>query len=271
MTMATKQLSVTFLLFMISLGTQGFLVPNFNSNQKLHWKNLSKMSLSEKEVTSQEVAELNSKIDKLVAQVSHLTEEVQKLKGSAATIDSQPKPATKAVPADLTHWRLQLTAGLNDQMAEKKYGQANAGVVKVKDSNPQPVAAKVVEKPPEPEVAQPKAVEPAVAAPPAPATPAPAEDGFYNVAVDFEGTTHNFQCSSEQTILEAALENDIELPSSCMSGTCFTCPGKISKGSVDQEESALEDEQMAQGYCLTCVSYPLSDVELKIISEDDLP
>jgi ferredoxin len=78
-------------------------------------------------------------------------------------------------------------------------------------------------------------------------------------------------CRDNQFILEAAEDNNIELPYSCRAGSCSTCLGRLQEGVVDQsDQTFLEDEQINKGYVLTCVAYPMMDLVVSTHEEENL-
>jgi len=80
------------------------------------------------------------------------------------------------------------------------------------------------------------------------------------VTVHYDGETHVFEVEPHQTILEAALELDIDLPYSCQAGMCTACLGKCLEGTVKMDEDeGLTEKEIAEGYVLTCVSRPMSE------------
>lgn len=78
-------------------------------------------------------------------------------------------------------------------------------------------------------------------------------------------------CPDDKFILEAAEENNVELPYSCRAGSCSTCLGKVVSGSIDQpDQTFLDEDQMKNGYVLTCVAYPTANTTIETHEEENL-
>lgn len=81
------------------------------------------------------------------------------------------------------------------------------------------------------------------------------------VTIVQDGRSRSFEFDKgKSTVLDAALDQGIELPYSCKGGVCSTCRCKLTAGEVDMDANyALEDYEVAGGYILTCQSFPVSD------------
>ena len=66
--------------------------------------------------------------------------------------------------------------------------------------------------------------------------------------------------SAEETILNAALRTRPDVPFACAGGVCGTCRAKVIDGEFQMEENyALEQDEVAAGYVLTCQTRPCGD------------
>lgn len=79
------------------------------------------------------------------------------------------------------------------------------------------------------------------------------------VLVDDETT--EISVNSEQTILEAALKHDVDVPYSCQGGVCSSCICRITKGTAEmRQNSVLTDGEVAEGLVLSCQAVSTSAV-----------
>ena len=66
-----------------------------------------------------------------------------------------------------------------------------------------------------------------------------------------------------QTILAAAQQQGLRVPSSCSKGLCGTCKTKMLEGKVDMKHGGgIRQREIDQGWILPCCSVPLSPVVL---------
>lgn len=91
----------------------------------------------------------------------------------------------------------------------------------------------------------------------------------YSVEIHHQDTVHTIRVPEDTTILQAAHDAGVELPSSCCAGVCTTCASLILEGEVEQEDAmGLGPDLLDQGYALLCVAYPRSDIKLESNQEE---
>mmetsp|Transcript_7445 Transcript_7445/g.6676 ORF Transcript_7445/g.6676 Transcript_7445/m.6676 type:complete len:145 (+) Transcript_7445:30-464(+) len=85
-----------------------------------------------------------------------------------------------------------------------------------------------------------------------------------------KNTTTTVSVPTNKFILDSCEEQLVQIPYSCRAGSCSSCLGLLKSGSVDQSGNIfLSDKHIDQGYVLTCVAYPQSDIEIDVDIEDE--
>lgn len=90
------------------------------------------------------------------------------------------------------------------------------------------------------------------------------------VTVKLDGRSFDFPLpfDSNETILDAALQQGADLPFACKGGVCCTCKARLLEGEVAMDVHwGLEDEEVEQGYILACQSHPKTQ---KVVVDFDI-
>lgn len=86
------------------------------------------------------------------------------------------------------------------------------------------------------------------------------------VTVFFQGEESEFFVPKGKSILDVALDNNIEIPYSCQTGNCNTCKAKLKEGQLKMIGLTKEREDLAQDEFLLCCSYPLTNpISIEVI------
>ncbi|MDR3696578.1 ferredoxin--NADP reductase [Mucilaginibacter sp.] len=80
------------------------------------------------------------------------------------------------------------------------------------------------------------------------------------VRIHFKKETYDLVVGENQSILQAALQNNIPLPYSCRVGDCSTCSAICKSGKVEMvKNNVLTDADLVARWILTCTGHPLTD------------
>jgi ferredoxin-NADP reductase len=80
------------------------------------------------------------------------------------------------------------------------------------------------------------------------------------VRIHFKNEIYDLVVGENQSILQAALQNNIQLPYSCRVGDCSTCSAICKSGAIEMvKNDVLTDADLAAGWILTCTGHPLTD------------
>jgi len=84
--------------------------------------------------------------------------------------------------------------------------------------------------------------------------------------VKVQPSGHEFDVEEGESVLTAALRQNLVLPYGCRNGACGSCKGRIVEGRVDYgvyQKKALTEEEKAQGKALFCQAKPLTELVIE--------
>jgi ferredoxin len=83
------------------------------------------------------------------------------------------------------------------------------------------------------------------------------------VTIELDGRVETTEHHPGTTILQAARQMGMSPPTSCEAGNCATCMAKVVEGSATMHvNDALEDDEVADGWVLTCQAVPTTPVRV---------
>ncbi len=87
-----------------------------------------------------------------------------------------------------------------------------------------------------------------------------------SIQINGVGLEETIKVKKGETILQAALDQNIDIPYSCRSGMCSSCKARCTEGQVKMLDGhLLPEKEVNEGYVLTCISFPASeDVKLTL-------
>jgi ferredoxin len=101
---------------------------------------------------------------------------------------------------------------------------------------------------------------------PAPGAPADTPDGTITIIFDREQAI--VKRVPKETLLESARRAGMTPPFSCEAGNCGTCMAKLLEGTATMRvNDALDDDEVAEGYVLTCQGIP--DTDTTVVTYDE--
>jgi len=95
----------------------------------------------------------------------------------------------------------------------------------------------------------------------------------YNVVfLDQQGQTE-IEIAEDEKLLYPALDAGVDIPYACEVGRCGQCTGKYDGDANEvvthDGNQFLDEDQIEEGWLLTCVAYPRDDFELEVAHPDD--
>ncbi len=82
---------------------------------------------------------------------------------------------------------------------------------------------------------------------------------------------NTYDCNPDETVLDALLRQDVEVPHVCKKGTCHSCMLQCTEGEPSKKSQAdLKETLQSQNYFLSCLCIPKESMSLKLPDQSEL-
>lgn len=94
------------------------------------------------------------------------------------------------------------------------------------------------------------------------------EDEVEYFEIEFAKEGETIEVANNETLLEAGEDEGWDLPYACRQGQCVSCGGQVADGPSEDyiehdDQQMLDDNEISEGYTLTCVAYPRGEFTLE--------
>ena len=83
-------------------------------------------------------------------------------------------------------------------------------------------------------------------------------------SVTISASGHHFEVEENETILEAAIRQNVGLPYGCRNGRCGACAAELISGEVTYYGTPPALEEVGEGKCLPCQGFAASDLAIAV-------
>jgi len=103
------------------------------------------------------------------------------------------------------------------------------------------------------------------------AEPSPAEipdDEADTFEIEYAKEGETIEVKENEPLLDAGEDEGWDLPYACRQGQCVSCGGQVTDGPAEEYlthdgQEMLSEDELGDGYTLTCVAYPTADLTLE--------
>ncbi|WP_255170624.1 2Fe-2S iron-sulfur cluster-binding protein [Natrononativus amylolyticus] len=93
------------------------------------------------------------------------------------------------------------------------------------------------------------------------------EDEIEHYEIEFVKEGATIEVANNEPLLDRGEEEGWDLPYACRQGQCVSCAGKISGDANElvehDDQQMLDENEMGDGYVLTCVAYPRGEFSIE--------